>query len=99
MLHLYLEVAAAAVAVFPFAAVFFAWRRSHDRRMALAVAAFAIFEVRLISMILIHTVVAVDHIAEELIEFVGDLAVIAAFAAAFLYGTRWTRAPEALGDA
>lgn len=96
-MHLYLEIAAAGMAMVPLVAVFMAWRRSHDRGMAMALLAFLIFEARLISMVLIHTVVAADHTVEELTEFVGDLAVIAAFAAAFLYGARWRRGSDAGG--
>jgi hypothetical protein len=99
MLHLYLEVAAAAVAVVPLSAVYLAWRRTRDARMGLAVAAFAIFEARLVSMVLIHTLLAVDHLVEELVEFVGDLLVIIAFASAFLYGTRWRFVPGPRSDA
>ncbi len=99
VMHLYLEVLAAGVAVVPLAAVFLAWRRTRDSRMALAFAAFAIFEARLVGMVLIHTVIGVDHTVEEMIEFVGDLSVIVALAAAFLYGTRWKRGTNAASDA
>jgi hypothetical protein len=89
-MHLMLEVFAASVAVVPIAALVLAWRRTKSRRMLLALAAFAILEARLIAMILIHTVVPVDHGVEELLDFGGDLAVIVAFAWAFLTGMRWS---------
>lgn len=90
-MHLMLEVFAAALAVVPMAALFLAWRRARSARLALALAAFAVLEVRLVAMVLIHTVVWVDHPTEELIGFGGDLAVIAAFAAAFLKEGRLLR--------
>ena len=90
MLHLAFEIFAAAFAVVPIVALFRAWRRSGSPRLKWALAAFLILEVRLISMILIHTVLPVSHDVEEMLDFGGDLAVIAAFAAAFLIGTRWS---------
>ncbi len=90
-MHLMLEVFAAAFALVPLTALFMGWRRTGSARLALAMAAFAVLEVRLVAMILVHTVVWVDHPTEELIEFGGDLAVIAAFAAAFLKDGRLLR--------
>jgi hypothetical protein len=52
--------------------------------------AFIILEARLLGLVLIHTLVAVDHYVEEVLDFGGDLAVVTAFAMAFLYGTRWS---------
>ena len=88
-MHLMLEVFAAAVAIVPLIAVGLGWRRTHSRRLLLAFVAFVVLEVRLIAMILIHTVVPVDHSIEELLDFGGDLAVIVVFAWAFLSGARW----------
>jgi hypothetical protein len=89
VLHIALEVFAAGIAAVPIFAIARAARRTGSRRLWYALAAFLILEARLISMILIHTVIAVPHSVEELLDFGGDLAVIAAFTAAFLYGTRW----------
>jgi hypothetical protein len=88
-MHLMLEVFAASIAVVPIAALLLAFRRTRSSRVLLALIAFAVLEARLISMILIHTVLPVDHSVEELIDFGGDLAVIVAFAWAFLTGLRW----------
>lgn len=90
VVHLALEIFAAAFAVVPILAIARAARRGGSPRLKGALAAFLILEARLISMILIHTVAPVGHDLEELLDFSGDLAVIAAFATAFLYGTRWT---------
>jgi hypothetical protein len=87
--HVSLEIFAAAFALMPIYAIARAAKRGDSPRLRFALLAFLILEARLISMILIHTVLPVDHGVEELLDFGGDLAVICAFAAAFLYGTRW----------
>lgn len=89
-MHLFLEVMSAVIAIIPLTALVRAYRQTPSPRIALALLAFAILEVRLLSMIAIHTVLLVDHFTEELIEFGGDFAVIAAFGLAFLHGTRWS---------
>jgi hypothetical protein len=89
-MHVSLEIFAAAFALMPIYAIARAVRRGSSPRLRFALVAFLILEARLICMILIHTVLTVDHGVEELLDFGGDLAVICAFAAAFLYGTRWT---------
>ena len=91
-MHVTLEIFAAGFALMPIFAIARALRRGDSPRLRFALLAFLILEARLISMILIHTVFTVGHDVEEFLDFGGDLAVIAAFAAAFLYGTRW--APE-----
>jgi hypothetical protein len=88
-MHLLLEVAGAIIGVIPLTALALAYRRSGGVRLGLAFLAFVVLEVRFITMIAIHTVGVVDHPTEELLDFGGDLAVMAAFATAFLYGTRW----------
>jgi len=88
--HLALEIFAAAFAVVPILAIARAVQRGGSPRLKWALAAFLILEARLIFMILIHTVATVGHDVEELLDFGGDLAVITAFAMAFLYGARWT---------
>jgi hypothetical protein len=98
-LHVGLEVIGAAMAIVPLIATFRAWRRTGSIKLAMAFAAFTILEVRFIIMILIHTVLVVPHVYEELLDFVGDLLVIAAFAGAFLYGTRWSAVREPVGNA
>ena len=89
-MHVMLEIFAAAFAVVPLIALFLSYRRQHSPRILLALVAFAVLEVRLVAMVFIHTVATVDHTTEELLDFGGDLAVIVAFGAAFLYGTRWS---------
>ncbi len=88
-MHVLLDVAAAVIAIIPILAVSLAYRRSHSRRLALALVAIIALEVRAVSMVLIRTLFEVDHFVEEMLEFAGDLAVMVAFAFAFLYGTGW----------
>lgn len=89
-MHVYLEVASAVLVVIPLAAIACAYRGTKSRRLALAFAAFAILEARLVSLVVIHTFAAVDHFVEEMLDFGGDLAVMTAFALSFLYGIRWS---------
>ena len=88
-LHVLLEVLSGIICAIPLAAVSLGWWRTRSPRMAMATVAFAVLEARLFGMVLIHTLVQVDHYVEEMLDFGGDLAVIMAFATAFLYGTRW----------
>jgi hypothetical protein len=94
-MHIVLEIASALLAIVPIVAVGYAYRGTKSPRLALALVAFGILEVRLISMLVIHTVIEVDHFVEEMLEFGGDLAVLATFSMAFLHGTRrwFGRAP------
>ncbi len=89
-MHIYLEVASAVLVVIPLAAIAYAYRGTKSRRLALAFAAFAILEARLVGLLVIHTVVSVDHFIEEILDFGGDLAVMTAFALSFLYGIWWS---------
>ena len=89
-MHVYLEVASALLVLIPLSAIGYAYRGTRSRRLALAFAAFAILEARLASLVVIHTVVTVDHFIEEMLDFGGDLAVMTAFALSFLYGIRWS---------
>ncbi len=88
-MHVLLEIASALLAIIPMVAVGCAFRRTKSPRLALALLAFGILEARMISMVVIHTLIDVDHSIEEMIEFGGDLATLAGFSVAFLYGTRW----------
>jgi len=89
-MHIGLEIAGALIALVPIVGIARAYRDAHSRRLALALIAFIILEVRLLGLVLLHTVIATDHYFEEILDFGGDLAVITAFAMAFLYGTRWS---------
>ena len=88
-MHVVLEVVSALLAILPIVAIATAYRQTPSPRLALALLAFAALEVRLVTMVLVHTVIPVDHGLEEALDFGGDLAVVIAFALAFLYGTRW----------
>jgi len=88
-MHVILEIASALLAIVPIAAVGRAYRGTKSRRLALALVAFGILEVRLLSTVLLHTFLEADHFTEEMLEFSGDLAVLAFFSMAFLHGTRW----------
>jgi len=90
-LHLYLEVIGAGIGMVPLTALSLSYLRNRSPRIALALLGFVALEVRFITMISIHTFVAVDHGTEELVDFGGDLAIMASFAAAFLTGSRWLR--------
>ena len=90
-MHLYLEVIGAGIGMIPLTALAMSYLRNRSPRIALALLGFVALEVRFITMIAIHTVVVVDHGTEELVDFGGDLAIMAAFAAAFLIGSRWLR--------
>jgi hypothetical protein len=97
MVHVLLEILSGIICTIPLAAVCLGWWRTRSPRLAMAAVAFAVLEARLFGMVLIHTLVQVDHTVEELLDWGGDLAVIMAFATAFLYGTRWfpeRRTPE-----
>ncbi len=88
-MHIVLEVASALLAIVPLVAVGYAYRGTRSTRLALALVALGGLEIRLVSMVVIHTTVAVDHFVEEMLEFGGDFAVLVAFSMAFLHGTRW----------
>ena len=88
-LHLLFEVVGAILAWIPLYALMTAYRQTPSRRLALALVGFAIFEFRLVFMVLVHTFLFVDHSGEEFVDFAADLTVMAAFSASFLYGTRW----------
>ena len=88
--HVYLEVAAAVLVIIPLFAVGRACRRTPSPRLLFALAAFSILEVRFAALVAMHTLISVDHVFHETFEFLTDLIVIALFAAAFLYATRWT---------
>jgi len=89
-MHIAMEIGGALIALVPIVGIARAYRDAHSRRLALALTAFIILEARLLGLVLLHTLVAVDHYFEEVLDFGGDLAVITAFAMAFLYGTRWS---------
>jgi len=88
-MHIVLEVAAALIATVPLYATARAYYQRGSPRLVLAFAAFAVLEVRLLAMLLIHLALPIDHATEELLEFGGDLVVMSVFAAAFLWGARW----------
>lgn len=89
-MHILLELAAALVATIPLYATARAYYEGGSARLVLAFAAFAVLEVRSLAMLLIHVALPIDHATEELLDFGGDLVVMCAFAAAFLWGTRWS---------
>jgi hypothetical protein len=88
-MHVLLEAAAAVLAVIPVAALSMAYRRTRSPRLILALLAFIALEVRSASLVVIHTLIGIDHSSEEMLDFAGDLAVMTIFAVAFLYGTGW----------
>ena len=89
-MHIALEIGSALIVLLPIVGIARAYRGTHSRRLALALTAFIILEARLLGLVLLHTVIATDHYFEEVLDFGGDLAVVTAFAMAFLYGTRWS---------
>jgi hypothetical protein len=88
-MHVILEILSGVICLLPLTAVGLGWWRTRSPRLGMAFVAFGVLEARLFGMVLIHTLVTVDHYVEELLDFGGDLAVIVAFATAFLYGSRW----------
>ncbi len=44
----------------------------------------------MLAVLLIHIALPIDHATEELLDFGGDLTVMSAFAAAFLWGAKWS---------
>lgn len=88
-MHVMLEILAAGIAVVPIIGIANAVRRGASRRLVFALVAFVVLEARLLVMVAVHTFISIDHGTEDLLDFAGDLAVIVAFASAFLYGTRW----------
>jgi hypothetical protein len=83
------EVVSAGLTIIPLIAIARAFIRSRSPRLGLALAAFFLLEVRMVALILVHTVIPMDHTVEETIEFFGDFAVMSTFAATFLYGMGW----------
>ncbi len=88
-MHVLLEASAAVLAIIPVVALTLAHRRTKSTRLALALLGFVALEVRTVSLVVIHTLVGVDHSSEEMFDFMGDLAVMTIFAIAFLCGTGW----------
>lgn len=88
-MHVLIEILSGVICLLPLTAVGLGWWRTRSPRLGMAFVAFGVLEARLFGMVLIHTLVTVDHFVEELLDFGGDLAVIVAFATAFLYGSRW----------
>jgi hypothetical protein len=89
-LHLTLEVASAVLCLLPLVAIALAYRRGRSARLAWAFVAFALLLARFVAIVVVHTVLPVDHVTEELVDFGGSLAAMSAFAVAFLYGGRWS---------
>ncbi|MCI4371146.1 MAG: hypothetical protein L3J78_00675 [Thermoplasmata archaeon] len=88
-MHVLLEIASAILVIVPLLAVGQAFRDTRSPRLLLALAAFLVLELRFATLVLIHTLIPVDHAFEETFDFITDLAAITLFAAAFLYGTGW----------
>jgi ABC-type amino acid transport system permease subunit len=98
-MHILLELAAALVATIPLYATARAYYEGGSTRLVLAFAAFSVLEVRFLAVLLIHVAIPIDHPTEELLDFGGDLIVMSAFAAAFLWGARWSHERVPLGTA
>ncbi|HKW43753.1 MAG TPA: hypothetical protein VJP06_06160 [Thermoplasmata archaeon] len=88
-MHVLLEGASALLLVIPLIAVGRAYAHTKSMRLLFAFAAFYVLEVRVIVLLLIHTVFVVDHPFEETVDFATDLAAIVLFTAAFMYDSRW----------
>jgi len=88
-MHVFFEIASAIFVTIPLFAVGRAYRRTRSARFLFAFVAFAVLELRFLSLIAMHTFVAVDHLTEETLDYLTDLTAITMFAAAFLYGTGW----------
>jgi len=88
-MHVFFEIASAILVTIPLFAVARAYRRTRSARFLFAFVAFAVLELRFLSLIAMHTFVAVDHLTEETLDYLTDLTAITMFAAAFLYGTGW----------
>jgi ABC-type amino acid transport system permease subunit len=89
-MHIVLELVAALIALIPLYATARAYYEGGSPRLVLAFAAFSVLEVRLLAVLLIHLALPIDHATEELLDFGGDLVVMSAFAAAFLWGSKWS---------
>jgi ABC-type amino acid transport system permease subunit len=98
-MHILLELAAALIATIPLYATARAYYERGSPRLVLAFAAFAVLEVRLLAVLLIHIALPIDHSTEELLDFGGDLIVMSAFAAAFLWGANWSHERIPAGSA
>ena len=98
-MHILLELAAALIATIPLYATARAYYKGNSPRLLLAFSAFSVLEVRLLAVLLIHLALPIDHATEELLDFGGDLVVMSAFAAAFLWGTKWSHERVPLGTA
>lgn len=98
-MHILLELAAALIATIPLYATARAYYNRSSPRLLLAFAAFSVLEVRLLAVLLIHLAIPIDHATEELLDFGGDLVVMSAFAAAFLWGANWGHERVPLGAA
>jgi hypothetical protein len=98
-MHIVLELAAALIATIPLYATARAYYNGSSPRLLLAFAAFSVLEVRLLAVLLIHLAIPIDHSTEELLDFGGDLVVMSAFAAAVLWGAKWSHERVPLGTA
>ena len=98
-MHILLELAAALIATIPLYATARAYYQHGSPRLMLAFAAFSVLEVRLLAVLLVHLALPIDHSTEELLDFGGDLVVMSAFAAAFLWGAKWSHERVPAGTA